>query len=70
MKKIESILELPNREVKFSANIFYRLLLESMKHRYVPGDNFKKNKNNIKLTQTHLFYDLNALINSPNANLG
>ena len=39
-------------------------------NRFVPGDNFKKDKNNIKLTQTHLFYDLNALINSPNAFLG
>ena len=67
MKKNESVLELPNSEDMFSANIFYRLLLGSMKHRYVPGDNFKEN---ISLTQTHLFYDLNALINSPNAVLG
>lgn len=61
-------LTLPCSNVKFTANIFYHLLLDSMKNRNVPGDNYKGNTG--KLTQTHLFYDLNVLTNTLVGELG
>ncbi len=61
-------LTLPCRNVKFTANIFYRLLFDAMKNKNVPGDNYKGAVG--KLTQTHLFYDLNVLTDASVATLG
>jgi hypothetical protein len=43
------------------ANTFYRLLLNATDYTRKPGDNYRGNQNT--QTQTHLFYDLNALTN-------
>lgn len=53
-------LQLPCSNVKFTANIFYRLLLDSMKNKRQFSDNSKESID--KLTQTHMFQDLNDLI--------
>lgn len=53
-------LQLPCGNVKFAANIFYRLLLDSMKNKRQFSDNSKESMD--KLTQTHMFQDLNDLI--------
>lgn len=62
------ILNLPNPQVEFSTNIFYWLLCEAMNNKRLPGDNYKGDTQ--KLTQTHLFYDLNALMNVEAVSLG
>ncbi len=61
-------LKLPSSDMEFTANIFYHLLLDSMKNRNLPGDNYKGS--NGKLTQTHLFYDLNVLTNTLEVDIG
>jgi hypothetical protein len=62
------ILNLPNPQVEFSTNIFYWLICEAMNNKRLPGDNYKGDTQ--KLTQTHLFYDLNALMNVEAVSLG
>lgn len=62
------ILNLPDPQIEFSANIFYWLLCEAMNNKRLPGDNYKGDTQ--KLTQTHLFYDLNALMNVEAVSLG
>jgi hypothetical protein len=62
------ILNLPDSQIEFSANIFYWLLCEAMNNKRLPGDNYKGDTQ--KLTQTHLFYDLNALMNVEAVSLG
>ncbi|MBR6622593.1 MAG: hypothetical protein IKK91_01645 [Ruminococcus sp.] len=52
----------------FTANIFYWLLCDAIKNKRAPGDNC--NGDTKKLTQTHLFYDLNVLIDAAAGSLG
>lgn len=58
---------LPQNNVPFSANIFYRLLCDAMNNKRLPGDNYKGSK---APTQTHLFYDLNMVTDSSYESLG
>lgn len=53
---------------KLTANIFYNLLLNAMINRLKPGDNYHSEIN--KLSQTHLFYDLNILTNTFHSDMG
>lgn len=56
---------------ELQANIFYRILLDSIKNRFVLGNSIKKSKKGtLKLTQTHLFFDLNILSNASVTDLG
>lgn len=66
---MEMKLELSCNNATFTANIFYRMLCETMKNKRKAGDNFR-NRGTNKLTQTHLFYDLNVLIDSEASELG
>jgi len=50
------------KNIVLTANIFYQLLLSSMKNKRLFSDNHKGNTN--KLTEPHMFYDLNILINT------
>ena len=61
-------LTLSSSNVHFTANIFYHLLLSAMQNKRQSGDNYKGGTG--KLTQTHLFYDLNVLVDTTNDNLG
>ena len=61
-------LELSCNNTSFTANIFYRILCDAIKNKRAPGDNY--NGATEKLTQTHLFYDLNLLIDPAADSLG
>ena len=58
---------LPQNDVPFCANIFFRLLCEAMNNKRRNTENYNKSK---KPTQTHLFYDLNMLTESSHKSLG
>lgn len=60
-------INLPCKNMQFTASIFFNLLLDTRKNPLNPGDNY----NNIgKLSQAHMFYDLNQLTNHLNNTLG
>lgn len=53
--------------MQFTASIFFNILLDTRKNPLNPGDNY----NNIgKMSQAHMFYDLNQLTNHLNNTLG
>ncbi len=58
----------PSDQVQFTAGIFFWLLVESMKNKRRPRDNYKADKD--KLTQTQLFYDLDVLVRNSNESVG
>lgn len=58
----------PRKNIVLTANIFYQLLLGSMKNKRLFSDNHKGNTN--KLTEPHMFYDLNVLIETSKNKLG
>lgn len=59
---------LPCSDVELTANIFFNLLLASMKNRIQPGDNYRNVDG--KLSQSHMFFDLNNLMNSSVSTIG
>ena len=59
---------LPCSDVELTANIFFNLLLASMKNRIQPGDNYRNVGG--KLSQSHMFFDLNNLMNSSVSTIG